>query len=125
METKSRLRSAPPDGRPRENRLRQQGIGISPFPVSSFGGKPGAPPPPLRYGSVTAPAQSKRSSACWAGTDGTSLTVGCAPRLPASARSFRNLWSAHQTGALRSQTQNRKEDLAAGHFAPASRLILR
>jgi transposase len=28
--------------------LRQQGIGIAPFPVSPSGGKPGAPPPPLR-----------------------------------------------------------------------------
>ena len=39
--------------------LRQQGIGISPFPVSPSGGKPGAPPPPLRYGSGKAPAQSR------------------------------------------------------------------
>ena len=31
--------------------LRQQGIGFAPFPVSPSGGKPGAPPPPLRYGS--------------------------------------------------------------------------
>ena len=39
--------------------LRQQGIGFAPFPVSPSGGKPGAPPPPLRYGSGTAPAQSR------------------------------------------------------------------
>ena len=38
--------------------LRQQGIGFAPFPVSPSGGKPGAPPPPLRYGSGKAPAQS-------------------------------------------------------------------
>jgi hypothetical protein len=39
--------------------LRQRGIGISPFPVSPSRGKPGGPPPPLRYGSGTAPAQSR------------------------------------------------------------------
>ena len=30
-----------------------------PFPVSPSGGKPGAPPPPLRCGSGTAPVQSQ------------------------------------------------------------------
>src|ERR1700680_2360833 len=39
--------------------LRQQGIWFSPFPVSPSGGKRGAPPPPLRYGSGKAPAQSR------------------------------------------------------------------
>ena len=39
--------------------LRQQGIGFAPFPVSPSGGKRGAPPPPLRYGSGKAPAQSR------------------------------------------------------------------
>ena len=46
---------------------RQQGIGFSPFPVSPSGGKPGAPPPPLRYGSGKAPAQSRTLPAFWAG----------------------------------------------------------
>ncbi len=32
---------------------------IAPFPVSPSGGKPGAPPPPLRYGSGKAPAQGR------------------------------------------------------------------
>ena len=39
--------------------LRQQGIWFAPFPVSPSGGKRGAPPPPLRYGSGKAPAQSR------------------------------------------------------------------
>ena len=49
--------------------LRQQGIGFAPFPVSASGGKPGAPPPPLRYGSGTAPAQSRTPPAFWAGKE--------------------------------------------------------
>ena len=47
--------------------LRQQGIWFSPFPVSPSGGKRGAPPPPLRYGSGKAPAQSRTLPAFWAG----------------------------------------------------------
>jgi hypothetical protein len=43
--------------------LRQQGIEFAPFPVSPSGGKRGAPPPPLRYGSGKAPAQ--RQSRLW------------------------------------------------------------
>src|SRR5260370_38351425 len=39
--------------------LRQQGIWFAPFPVSPSGGKRGAPPPPLRYGSGKAPAQGR------------------------------------------------------------------
>jgi hypothetical protein len=39
--------------------LRQQGIWFAPFSVSPSGGKPGAPPPPLSYGSGNAPAQNQ------------------------------------------------------------------
>jgi len=49
--------------------LRQQGIGFAPFPVSPSGGKRGAPPPPLRYGSGKAPAQSRTLHAFWAGKE--------------------------------------------------------
>lgn len=49
--------------------LRQRGIEIAPFPVSPSGGKPGAPPPPLRCGSGTAPAQSRTLNAFWAGKE--------------------------------------------------------
>jgi len=49
--------------------LRQQGIGFAPFPVSPSGGKRGAPPPPLRYGSGNAPAQSRTLPAFWAGKE--------------------------------------------------------
>jgi len=51
------------------NSLRQQGIGFAPFPVSPSGGKPGAPPPPLRYGSGNAPAHSRTLDAFWAGKE--------------------------------------------------------
>ena len=62
--------------------LRQQGIGFAPFPVSPSGGKPGAPPPPLRYGSGKAPAQSRTPPAFWAGKEiGVNLD-GAPPRTP-------------------------------------------
>ena len=63
-----------------KNSLRQQGIGIFPFPVSPSGGKPGAPPPPLRYGSGKAPAQSRTLTAFWAGKEvGFQFGRGSAP----------------------------------------------
>jgi hypothetical protein len=63
--------------------LRQRGIKIAPFPVSPSGGKPGAPPPPLRYGSGTAPAQ--RQSRLWrlrAGKEVGFNLDGAPPRTP-------------------------------------------
>jgi hypothetical protein len=49
--------------------LRQRGIEFAPFPVSPSGGKPGAPPPPLRYGSGTAPARGRTLDAFRAGKE--------------------------------------------------------
>ena len=46
---------------------RQLTLGSPPVPVSPSGGKRGAPPPPLRYGSGKAPAQSRTLPAFWAG----------------------------------------------------------
>jgi len=62
--------------------LRQQGIEFAPFPVSPSGGKPGAPPPPLRYGSGKAPAQSRTLSAFWAGKEVRFNLDGASPRSP-------------------------------------------
>jgi hypothetical protein len=59
--------------------LRQQGIGFAPFPVSPSGGKRGAPPPPLRYGSGKAPAQSRTLPAFWAGKERASVGRGSRP----------------------------------------------
>ena len=61
--------------------LRQQGIGFVPFPVSPSGGKPGAPPPPLRYGSGKAPAQSRTLTRVL-GRQGNGLLDGAPPRTP-------------------------------------------
>jgi len=44
--------------------LRQQGIGFAPFPVSPSGGKRGAPPPPLRYGSCQKGPQTIAHTMC-------------------------------------------------------------
>ncbi len=62
--------------------LRQQGIGFAPFPVSPSGGKRGAPPPPLRYGSGKAPAQSRTLPAFWAGKEKGFGWTGLPPRTP-------------------------------------------
>ena len=62
--------------------LRQQGIGFAPFPVSPSGGKRGAPPPPLRYGSGKAPAQSRTLPAFWAGKEKGLGWTGLPPRTP-------------------------------------------
>jgi hypothetical protein len=62
--------------------LRQRGIGFAPFPVSPSGGKPGAPPPPLRYGSGKAPAQSRTPPAFWAGKEVGFNLDGASPRTP-------------------------------------------
>src|SRR6266849_5548150 len=59
--------------------LRQQGSGFAPFPVSPSGGKRGAPPPPLRYGSGKAPAQSRTLPAFWAGKEGGLELTGLRP----------------------------------------------
>lgn len=64
------------------NSLRQRGIGIAPFPVSPSGEKPGVPPPPLRYGSGKAPAQSRTLSAFWAGKEVGFNPDGASPRTP-------------------------------------------
>src|ERR1700720_286723 len=55
---------------------------VSPFPVSPSGGKRGAPPPPLRYGSGKAPAQSGTLAAFWAGKEGRLRIDGASPRTP-------------------------------------------
>jgi hypothetical protein len=60
--------------------LRQRGIGFAPFPVSPSGEKPGAPPPPLRYGSGKAPAQSRTLPAFWAGKEVGFNLDGASPR---------------------------------------------
>jgi hypothetical protein len=62
--------------------LRQRGIEFAPFPVSPSGGKPGAPPPPLRYGSGKAPAQSRTLDAFWAGKEVGFNPDGAPPRTP-------------------------------------------
>ena len=62
--------------------LRQQGTGFAPFPVSPSGGKRGAPPPPLRYGSGKAPAQSRTLPAFWAGKEKSFGWTGLPPRPP-------------------------------------------
>ena len=62
--------------------LRQRGIEFAPFPVSLSGGKPGAPPPPLRYGSGAAPAQSRTLGAFWAGKEVGFNLDGAPPRTP-------------------------------------------
>jgi len=62
--------------------LRQQGIWSPPFPFPPSGGKRGAPPPPLRYGSGKAPAQSGTLPAFWAGKDGRLRIDGASPRTP-------------------------------------------
>ena len=62
--------------------LRQQGTGFAPFPVSPSGGKRGAPPPPLRYGSGKAPAQSRPLPAFWAGKEKGLGWTGLPPRTP-------------------------------------------
>jgi len=62
--------------------LRQQGIGSPPFPFPPPGGKRGAPPPPLRYGSGKAPAQSRTLPAFWAGKEKGLGWTGLPPRPP-------------------------------------------
>jgi hypothetical protein len=59
--------------------LRQRGIAFAPFPVSPSGGQPGAPPPPLRFGSGKAPAQSRTLNAFWAGKEVGLTGRGSAP----------------------------------------------
>src|SRR5580693_3086013 len=63
--------------------LRQQGIGFAPFPVSPSGGKPGAPPPPLRYGSGKAPAPSKTLKRAFGAGKELFRLDGAPPRTPA------------------------------------------
>ena len=65
-----------------KNSLRQRGIGIAPFPVSPSGGKPGAPPPPLRYGSGKAPTHGRTLDAFWAGKGVRFNLDGAPPRTP-------------------------------------------
>jgi hypothetical protein len=72
----------PPAGKRHSDSLRQQGIGFAPFPVSPSGGKRGAPPPPLRYGSGKAPAQSRTLPAFWAGKEKGLGWTGLPPRTP-------------------------------------------
>jgi hypothetical protein len=64
-----------------KNQAAAQGIGFAPFPVSPSGGKPGAPPPPLRCGSGKAPAQSRTLHPFWAGKESVRLEGG-PPRTP-------------------------------------------
>jgi len=62
--------------------LRPRGIGFPSFPVSPSGGKPGAPPPSLRYGSGKAPAQSRTLPAFWAGKEVGFNLDEASPRTP-------------------------------------------
>src|SRR5882757_6980045 len=58
---------------------------IAPFPVSPSGGKRGAPPPPLRYGSGKAPAQSRTLISVLGRKGKGLLNWGCAPKPPRSS----------------------------------------